>query len=282
MNGQLEHLIRVALEEDLGRGDVTTISCIPAGTQGRGIVCVQAEGILSGLDVVSPIVQCGTAIYGESCVVQTEPGLENGSRLTFGQAVLALEGSLRVVLSVERTLLNFLQHLSGVASEVRRYVQAIAGTGAKIVDTRKTTPGLRHLEKAAVRHGGGVNHRFGLDDGVLIKDNHIAACGGITAAVEAVRRQTHHLLPIEVECETLAQAEEAVATGADALLLDNMSIQTLREAVARFKGKALIEASGGITLATVREVAETGVDLISVGAVTHSAPALPMHLEIVR
>ncbi|MEP0765952.1 MAG: carboxylating nicotinate-nucleotide diphosphorylase [Fimbriimonadia bacterium] len=282
MSSKLYHLVREALAEDLGNGDVTTSACVSAGTGGKGLVSAQAEGVLSGLDIVSPLVSVGASLYGESCHVHLEPGVVDGLKVGPGQPILGLEGSLRVVLSVERTLLNFLQHLSGVATETARYVQAIQTTGARIVDTRKTTPGLRELEKAAVRHGGGVNHRFGLYDGVLIKDNHIAAVGGITAAIRAARRSVHHLLRVQVECETLEQAEEAVRSGADALLLDNMPTEILREAVGRYKGKVLLEASGGITLANVREVAETGVDIISVGAITHSAPVLPMHLEIVQ
>lgn len=282
MNSGLDQLVRTALTEDVGHGDVTTYACIPSGTSGRGVVIVQAKGVLSGLDVLLPLLSAGSALYGEACHYDLERGVSNGLEVGLGQQVLVLSGSLRVLLTVERTLLNFLQHLSGVATEAARYVRAVEGTGARIVDTRKTTPGLRVLEKSAVRHGGAENHRFGLDDGVLIKDNHIAASGGIAAAVQAARRTAHHLLRVEVECETLEQAEEAFCAGADALLLDNMTTEALREAVVRFKGKVLLEASGGITLDNVREVAETGVDLISVGAITHSAPVLPMHLEIVQ
>ncbi|GMV38135.1 MAG: nicotinate-nucleotide diphosphorylase (carboxylating) [Fimbriimonadales bacterium] len=282
MGMELDRLVREAFAEDLGSGDVTTSACVSPGTEGKGVVSAQAEGVLSGLEVVHPLVALGASLYGEACHVRLEPNVSNGTRISPGQPILAIEGSLRITLSIERTLLNFLQHLSGVATETARYVRAIEGTGAKIVDTRKTTPGLRQLEKAAVRHGGGVNHRFGLYDGVLIKDNHITAANGITAAVRAARRCVHHLLRVQVECETLEQAEEAVRAGADALLLDNMQIETLREAAAKFKGKVLLEASGGITLANVRAVAETGVDIISVGTITHSAPVLPMHLEIMQ
>lgn len=195
--------------------------------------------------------------------------------------VLRLRGQTRAILTGERTALNFLQHLSGVATLTRRFVQAIEGTGARIADTRKTTPGLRLLEKYAVRTGGGVNHRMGLYDGILIKDNHLIALGGdIGEAVRRARAYAPHTLMVQVECATLQQVQQAIEAGADALLLDNMPLETLREAVRIAKGRVrLIEASGGVNLQNVRAIAETGVDLISVGAITHSAPILPMHLE---
>jgi nicotinate-nucleotide pyrophosphorylase (carboxylating) len=195
-------------------------------------------------------------------------------------ALCEIRGPARDVLVLERVILNFLQRLCGVATLTRRYVEAVAGTRARIVDTRKTIPGWRLLDKYAVTAGGGSNHRFGLDDGILIKDNHIVACGGVSRAIERARRGAPHLLSIEVECETMAEVDEAVAARADVILLDNMRPADLREAVRRIAGRALVEASGGITLETVGEVAEAGVDLISVGALTHSAPAVDLSMEL--
>jgi nicotinate-nucleotide pyrophosphorylase (carboxylating) len=271
----VETLIELALQEDLGAGDWTTDSLIPHDHQTRGVILAQEEGILCGVEIAKRVFQQLDAS------VRFMDVLEDGACLAPDTRVLTLEGNTRAILKAERTALNFLQHLSGIATRTRQFVDAVAGTGAQIVDTRKTTPTLRLLEKYAVRVGGGRNHRVGLYDGILIKDNHLAALGGdITEAVRRARQHAHHLLAIEVECTTLAQVEQAVAAGADGILLDNMPLETLREAVRLAKGRVrFLEASGGITLETVRAVAETGVDYISVGAITHSAPIVPMHLE---
>jgi nicotinate-nucleotide pyrophosphorylase [carboxylating] (EC 2.4.2.19) len=271
----VETLIELALQEDLGAGDWTTDSLIPPDHQTRGVILAQEEGILCGVEVAKRVFQRLDAS------VRFMDALEDGACLAPDTRVLTLEGNTRAILKAERTALNFLQHLSGIATRTRQFVDAIAGTGAQIVDTRKTTPTLRLLEKYAVRVGGGRNHRVGLYDGILIKDNHLAALDGdITEAVRRARQHAHHLLAIEVECTTLAQVEQAVAAGADGILLDNMPLETLREAVRLAKGRVrFLEASGGITLETVRAVAETGVDYISVGAITYSAPIVPMHLE---
>jgi nicotinate-nucleotide pyrophosphorylase (carboxylating) len=271
----VETLIELALQEDLGAGDWTTDSLIPPDLHTRCAILAQAHGILCGVEIAKRVFQRLDAS------VRFMDALEDGACLAPNTPVLTLEGNTRAILKAERTALNFLQHLSGIATRTRQFVDAVAGTGAQIVDTRKTTPTLRLLEKYAVRVGGGRNHRVGLYDGILIKDNHLAALGGdITEAVRRARQHAHHLLAIEVECTTLAQVEQAVAAGADGILLDNMPLETLREAVRLAKGRVrFLEASGGITLETVRAVAETGVDYISVGAITHSAPIVPMHLE---
>jgi nicotinate-nucleotide pyrophosphorylase (carboxylating) len=205
---------------------------------------------------------------------------QDGSHARLGDPILEVWGGISAMLMAERTAVNFLQRLSGIATLTRAFVERIAGTSARIVDTRKTTPGWRRLEKAAVRAGGGYNHRFGLYDGVLIKDNHIAAVGGVGLAVAAIRRTIAHTLKIEVEVETLDQLDEAIAVGADAVLLDNMAPSVMVEAVRRAGGRLILEASGGISLDNVKEVAETGVDLISVGALTHSARAVDISMEI--
>jgi nicotinate-nucleotide pyrophosphorylase (carboxylating) len=271
----VETLIELALQEDLGAGDWTTDSLIPPDHQTRCAILAQADGVLCGVEVAKQVFQ------RLDSSVRFPDALQDGARLAPDTRVLTLEGNTRAILKAERTALNFLQRLSGIATRTRQFVDAVAGTGAQIVDTRKTTPALRLLEKYAVRIGGGRNHRVGLYDGILIKDNHLAALGGdIVEAVRRARQHAHHLLAVEVECTTLTQVEQAVAAGADGILLDNMPIETLREAVRLAKGRVrFLEASGGITLETVRAVAETGVDYISVGALTHSAPILPMHLE---
>jgi len=271
----VETLIELALQEDLGAGDWTTDSLIPPDLHTRCAILAQAHGVLCGVEIAKRVFQRLDA------GVRFADALEDGACLAPDTRVLTLEGNTRAILKAERTALNFLQHLSGIATRARQFVDAVAGTGAQIVDTRKTTPTLRLLEKYAVRVGGGRNHRVGLYDGILIKDNHLAALGGdITEAVRRARRHAHHLLAVEVECATLEQVERAVAAGADGILLDNMPLETLREAVRLAKGRVrFLEASGGITLETVRAVAETGVDYISVGAITHSAPIVPMHLE---
>ncbi len=271
----LDSLISLALQEDLGGGDWTTDSLIPPDQMTECAILSQAEGVLCGIEAARRVFQ------RLDSAIQFLDALSDGARLAPDTPVLRIRGNTRAILKAERTALNFLQHLSGIATLTRRYVDAVAGTGAQIVDTRKTTPGLRLLEKYAVRVGGGRNHRVGLYDGILIKDNHLMALGGdIREAVRRARQNAHHLLAIEVECATLEQVQQAIEAGADGILLDNMPLETLREAVRLAKGRVrFIEASGGVNLNTVRAIAETGVDYISVGALTHSAPILPMHLE---
>lgn len=271
----LPSLIEIALQEDLGAGDWTTESLIPPEHATRCAIIAQASGVLCGVEVAQQV------FWHLDPEIRFADCLSDGAPLAVGTVVMRLEGNTRAILKGERTALNFLQHLSGIATLTKRFVDAVAGTGAQIVDTRKTTPGLRLLEKYAVRVGGGRNHRIGLDDGILIKDNHLAALNGdIREAVRRARQNAHHLLAIEVECATLEQVEQAVEAGADGVLLDNMPLERLREAVRLAKGRVrFIEASGGVNLQTVRAIAETGVDYISVGAMTHSAPILPMHLE---
>ncbi len=267
-----------ALAEDLGWGDVTTESLIPPDLRAEGRIVAREAGVVAGL----PVVELVFATLDPQ--VQVEPCLDEGARIEAGAVVCRLRGPARSLLTGERTALNFLQRLSGIATLTARMVAAVQGLPVRIVDTRKTTPGLRALEKYAVRVGGGHNHRQNLSDGVLIKDNHLAAlagCGqGLAEAVRLARERAPHTLRVEVECETLDQVRAALAAGADIILLDNMPLPLLREAVRLIQGRALVEASGGITLETVRAVAETGVDLISVGALTHAARALDFSLEL--
>ncbi len=270
----MERAVTLALEEDLSWGDLTTEACVPPGLWALGKVISRSEGVVAGLPVAERVFQ------------KIDPSLktyrlvEEGDRIQPGQILLEIEGSARSILAGERTCLNFLQHLSGIATRTAQCVEKVKGTKARIVDTRKTLPGLRFLEKYAVRVGGGSNHRSHLGDGILIKDNHIAVAGSITRAVAQARARAPHTLKIEVEVANLDQLEEALKAGADAILLDNMNLAELRFAVNRVAGKALLEASGGITEDNLRAVAETGVDLISIGALTHSAPALDLSLEI--
>ncbi len=267
--------MRAALREDLGRaGDITTDAIVPAGAVGTARFVAREPGVVSGIFVVERIF----AVLDPRVVVAV--AVADGGRVSKGTVVATVTGPLRPMLTGERTALNLLSRLSGVASATSRLVEAVAGTRATIVDTRKTTPGLRALEKAAVRDGGGSNHRFGLDDAILIKDNHVAVAGGITAAIDAARRDAGHLVKIEIEVDTLAQLDEALAARADIILLDNFTLDDLREAVTRTGGRALLEASGRIDADTVRGVAETGVDLISSGALTHSARILDFGFDI--
>jgi len=261
------------LEEDVGRGDRTTEAVIPDELTGRARIEAREGAVIAGLEVARAcFVSLGDVVW--------EPTVSDGDRVEAGDTVVRIRGRLRTILVGERTALNLLQRLSGIATMTRRYVEAVAGTPAQVVDTRKTTPGLRLLEKYAVRVGGGSNHRAGLDDGILIKDNHIAAAGGVTEAVARALADRPHGLKVEVEVQDLDQLDEALAAGAEAILLDNMSPEMVREAVSKAGGKALLEASGGITLDTVSEYAKTGVDLISVGALTHSVRAIDLSLEV--
>jgi nicotinate-nucleotide pyrophosphorylase (carboxylating) len=274
LSDEVENLINRALAEDIGNGDITTACTVAPGALGKGCIIAKEPLVLAGIDIARQVflkVDNGLAITLSQ---------KDGSRAKEGDKLLEIEGDLAAMLMGERTALNFLQQLSGIATLTRAFVDKVAGTSARILDTRKTTPAYRLFEKAAVRAGGGYNHRFGLYDGILIKDNHIAAAGSIQQAVGAARASSRHSLRIEVEVETLDQLAEAIAAGADAIMLDNMDLKTMAEAVRRTGGKVPLEASGGITLDNVREVAATGVDLISVGALTHSARAVDMSMEI--
>jgi len=270
----IEPIVRRALEEDLGRaGDVTSDLTIPENARGKANLIARNGGTIAGV----VIAQCTFRLVDPELNFAVE--VPDGSSVQSDSVLALIGGSSRSLLTGERVALNFLGHLSGIATATRTLVDACAGTKARIVCTRKTTPGLRLLEKYAVRCGGGFNHRFGLDDAVLIKDNHLLACGGIKQAVERVRAGIGHMTTIELEVDSLAQLEEALALGVDTILLDNMTPENLRRAVAMTNGRAKLEASGNITLSTVRAVAETGVDYISSGAVTHSAPSLDVALD---
>jgi nicotinate-nucleotide pyrophosphorylase (carboxylating) len=271
----VHRLIDLALEEDLGRGDVTSEALIPLDLQARGKVLVKAPGVLSGLVVAAAV------FHTMDPELVWTPLARDGDAISPGQVVAHVAGRARSLLAVERTALNFVQRLSGVATLTAHYVEALRGTRARLVDTRKTTPGWRWLEKMAVRCGGGFNHRQDMAGGVLIKDNHLALSrNDIHGAIRAARAYAPHTLRVEIEVTDLAGVEAALAAGADIILLDNMSLAEMRRAAETVAGRALLEASGGITLETVRAVAETGVDLISSGAITHSARALDISLEI--
>jgi nicotinate-nucleotide pyrophosphorylase (carboxylating) len=270
----IESVVKAALREDVGSGDITTLLTVPENTRATGEVVTKEDGVLCGQDVawaVFPTLHGGDAY--EIC-------LRDGVRVRPGDVPARVSGDARGILTAERIALNFLQRMSGIATLTARYVDLVSHTKAKIVDTRKTTPGLRRLEKYAVTVGGGFNHRFGLSDGILIKDNHIAVAGGVRKAVEAAKARAPHTLKIEVEVVDLDMLREAIDSGADAVLLDNMPLEMMREAVAISDGRVLLEASGGVNESTVAAIAETGVDLISVGALTHSAPALDISLEV--
>ncbi len=267
-------IILAALAEDLGRaGDVTASACIAPEARLSVAYRARQDGRLAGLDCA----RLAIAALDASASFVSE--IADGEAIKAGQTLARAEGCARAILSAERVGLNLLGRLSGIASLTAQYVAAIEGTGAKITCTRKTTPGLRILEKYAVRCGGAINHRFGLDDAILIKDNHVAACGGVGKALERARAYAGHLMKIEVEIDRLDQLDEALAHGPDVIMLDNFSLSDLVTAVARAKGQVVLEASGGVNLATVRAIAETGVDVISVGALTHSAPVLDIGLD---
>jgi nicotinate-nucleotide pyrophosphorylase (carboxylating) len=267
-------LVRLALEEDLGRGDITTAATISPGNKLKATISAREHIIVAGLPIVEVIFE----LMGAGVEIETRA--REGKGAGADSALVSIRGDAVALLAAERVLLNFLQRMSGVATLTRRFVEATEGTRAEITDTRKTIPGWRLLDKYAVRMGGGRNHRFGLDDGILIKDNHIVACGGIAAAVALARRRVSHLVKVEVECDTLEQVDEALAAHVDAILLDNMSTNEMCAAVKRISGRALVEASGGMTLERVPDVAATGVQLISVGAITHSARAVDLGLEL--
>lgn len=275
---EVRRIVETALTEDLGWGDLTTDSLVPLELRGVGEFEARSGGVLAGLPVAFAVFR---TLEPE---VEVEILAEEGTRLQPGQIVGRVRGSVRTILRGERVALNLLQRLSGIATATAQYVDAVAGLPTRIIDTRKTTPGLRVLEKYAVRMGGGQNHRFNLSDGVLIKDNHLIAVAGrkltLAEAVTQARRQLSHMVKIEVEVDRIDQVPAALEAGADAILLDNMSPDELREAIALIGGRAPTEASGGVTLTTVRAIAESGVDFISVGALTHSVRALDISLEL--
>lgn len=270
-------LIDAALAEDVGPGDFTTLWTVPEDRRAEARIVAKSPGVIAGSAVAAEVFR------------RVDPSLEvavdapDGAAVEPGDAAMTIRGPARSILTAERTALNFMQRLSGVATVTRRYVRAVAGTGARVIDTRKTTPGMRALEKAAVVAGGGANHRFGLHDMVMIKDNHIAAAGGITAAVEAVRRRNDRGLRVEVETTTLDEVREALAAGVDRIMFDNMNVPLMHDAVRLVRARdprPETEASGGITLETIGVYAGTGVDFISVGALTHSAPSLDLSLRL--
>ena len=270
----VEQAVASALEEDLGGvGDITTDAIIPSDAQGEASIIVRKPGVIAGLDLAA------ASFRSLDPDVRFTRIVEDGGKVEAGATIARIAGKTRALLTGERTALNFFGRLSGIATLTAGYVAAVEGTHAKIVETRKTTPGLRALEKYAVRCGGGTNHRFGLYDAVLVKDNHIAAAGGLAEALNAVRTAVGHLVKIEVEVDTLDQLEKVLRFPIDAVLLDNMDAGTLKRAIALVKGRVMTEASGGVTLESVREIAKTGVDLISVGALTHSARSLDSSLE---
>jgi nicotinate-nucleotide pyrophosphorylase (carboxylating) len=256
---QIRPLVEAALREDIRSGDITTDSLIPAEARARAVLRTREEGVLAGITIA----QMAFATLDENVTFSQVKG--DGEPMAQGETVLQIDGAARAVLTAERVALNFSQRLSGIATLTRQFVHAVSGTKARIADTRKTTPGLRVLEKHAVRCGGGSNHRFALDDMILIKDNHVALCGGIAPAVERARAHIGHAVKSEVECDTLDQVRQAADARADIILLDNMTPDELREAVGIINGRSLSEASGGVNLQTVRAIAESGVDIISVG-----------------
>ena len=270
----VEMLIATALVEDLGPGlDVTSQATIPADVRGSGVIASRQAGVVAGIPVA-------IAVFETLGITEVRPVVADGSKVAPGDAVIELTGQTRNLLTAERTALNLLCHLSGVATLTARWVGEVEGTGAAIRDTRKTTPGLRALEKYAVRCGGGVNHRMGLWDAALVKDNHVVAAGGVAEAFTLIKAAYGSTLEIEIECDTVLQVSEALAAGADLILLDNMTLTQLAEAVDLVDGRAKLEASGGLSLETARAVAETGVDYLAVGALTHSAPVLDLGLDL--
>ncbi len=267
--------VAAALKEDLGRaGDITTAATIPAEARATALLVTRKPGVLAGLDVAAQ------AFRAVDPSIRFDAKAADGHAMEAGFVVAEVEGPARAILSAERVALNFLCHLSGIATATAAFVDKVRHTSARIVDTRKTTPGLRAFEKYAVRCGGGVNHRFGLDDAILIKDNHIAVAGGVIAAIRAARAAAGHLVKVEIEVDTLDQLVEAMVEGPDAVLLDNMAPAEMREAVKLVAGRAVTEASGNVTLETVASIAETGVDVISSGWITHSAPILDLALDV--
>lgn len=274
MNTYLKNLIENALSEDIGPGDVTTEATIPADSTSTAEMLAKQDLVLAGLDVSREV------FHYLDPDIQFTPLAKDGDKIKAGTVLVRLSGKTRVLLTGERAALNFLQHLSGIATLTAKYVEKIKGLKVEVLDTRKTLPGLRQIEKHAVRMGGGKNHRMGLYDMVLIKDNHITAAGGLTNAVERVRNRMQNRFKIEVEAKTIEEVREALSAKVDTIMLDNMPVEIMREAVKLIAGRALVEASGNVTLDTIRAIAETGVDFISVGSLTHSAPAADISMKI--
>ena len=270
----IDDLIHLALKEDIGPGDITTDNLVAPGTRGSGMIVAKQDLVVAGLQVAEKVFRA----FEPS--IDFNPLYADGDRIPAGRTVVDVAGTLGTLLKGERTALNFLQRLSGIATQARTFVEEVSGTAVKLVDTRKTTPGWRVLEKYAVRMGGAHNHRMGLYDGVLIKDNHIAVSGGIANAVKKVRQQASHLVKVEVEAASLEDVKEALAAGADTIMLDNMDLDQIRLAVRLIDKKALVEASGNVTRGRLKELAQTGVDLISIGALTHSAVAVDLSMRI--
>ncbi len=266
-------IVESALAEDIGSGDITATLTVPERSLGRAAISARENGVVAGMDIAE------LAFKAVDPIVVFNRKLKDGDRVTPGDILAVVEGKSRSLLAGERVALNFLQRLSGIATKTARFVEMVAGTKARIVDTRKTTPGLRALEKYAVRVGGGQNHRFGLFDGILIKDNHIVAAGGVGKAVEAAKQGAPHTLKVEVEVRNLDELNEALSACADAVLLDNMDTKTIKKAVDITAGRAALEASGGVDENSVAAIASTGVDLISVGALTHSVRALDIGMD---
>jgi len=270
----VDKAVAESLAEDLGLGgDITTQATVAIGTRAGAVIAAREAGTIAGVQLAE------AAFKTLDPFTQFEVFVGDGSRIEAGGVIARVSGEARTLLTAERTALNFLGHLSGIATLTARYVAEVAGTKARIIDTRKTTPGMRALQKFAVRCGGGINHRFGLFDAVLIKDNHIVASGGIAAALERARARVGHMVKVEIEVTNLDELDDALQLDPDALLLDNMQLATLQAAVKEVAGRIVTEASGGVNLGTVRAIAETGVDLISVGALTHSAPVLDIGLD---
>jgi nicotinate-nucleotide pyrophosphorylase (carboxylating) len=271
---QVKKIVESAIAEDVGSGDITTRLTIPEAATAAGVILAKEAGILAGMRVAA------------LCLEVVDPSVafaelaSDGARIEVGQRLATMSGSARSILTAERVALNFLQRMSGIATMTGRFVSAVSETAARIVDTRKTTPGLRVLEKYAVRVGGGFNHRFGLDDGILIKDNHIAVAGGVAQAVRLARAGAPHTLKVEVEVRSLAELDQALQAQADVVMLDNMSTDEMREAVRIIGGRAIVEASGGVDESSVAAIAATGVDIISVGKLTHSFRSLDISLDI--
>ena len=270
---EIDDFIDRALAEDVGRGDLTSYATIPEGTQLKVAMVARQEVVVCGIDIAMAVFKRVRAD------IETQALVKDGEKVNAKTVLARFSGDARAILEAERTALNILQHLSGIATVTRRYAELVEGTGATLIDTRKTIPTLRNLAKYASFTGGARNHRLRLDDGVLIKDNHIAACGSLTAAVQRAKRVTPALTVVEVECDTLDQVKEAVAAGAGMILLDNMEPSLLKQAVAIVAGRAVLEASGGITLETIRDKASSGVDFVSVGRMTQSAPAVDIGLD---
>jgi len=270
----IKHLIKIALEEDIGPGDITTENLIDKNLKGIGKVVAKEALIIAGIDIVRKVFE------ELDPDIVFKPNFNDGDFIEKGKIALEVEGKMRVLLTGERTALNFLQRLSGIATHVRAYIDSFSNRNVRLVDTRKTTPGWRTLEKYAVRVGGAHNHRMGLYDGVLIKDNHIAVCGNIKKTIESIKDKLSHLVKIEVEVSCLNGVKEALDASADVIMLDNMNVDQIKEAIEFIKGKAVVEISGGVTIENLNQLADTGVDIISVGALTHSARNVDMSMQI--